>query len=180
MKLDSLTSAVSAWNKKIQETRAHCHDRTRPGLARAGNKRPNLEVFLEISPPVGGRTPGPGLPTRWVCYDRPVGKVRTILWLNPQPGRHTWLAPQSRTPRDREQGINMVPAGCRRWQGPEMAHGSDLRTGASPHRVWARPVLDCCAPTGRNSSAQGEALSVDLRESGRFCQSCPRALQHAH
>ena len=25
------------------------------------------------------------------------------------------------------------------------------------------PVLDCCAPTGRNSSAQGGALSVDLR-----------------
>ena len=24
--------------------------------------------------------------------------------------------------------------------------------------VWARPVLDCCAPAGRNSSAQGKAL----------------------
>src|SRR5271166_3907045 len=44
-----------------------------------------------------------------------------------------------------------------RWYGK-----TDLRTGASPHRVWARPVLDCCAPTGRHSSAQGEALSVDL------------------
>src|SRR5271166_6120295 len=44
-----------------------------------------------------------------------------------------------------------------RWYGK-----TDLRTGTSPHRVWARPVLDCCAPTGRNSSAQGEALSVDL------------------
>ena len=60
MKLVSLTSAVGAWNKKIQATRAHCHDRTRPGLARAGSQRPNLEVFLVISPPVGGRTPRPG------------------------------------------------------------------------------------------------------------------------
>ncbi len=48
------TSAVSAWNKK-EETRAHCHDRTRPELAKAGNQRPSSEVFLEDLA-AGGRT----------------------------------------------------------------------------------------------------------------------------
>ncbi len=77
------------------------------------------KFFLEISPPVGGRTLGRVYPRVGCATIHPSKRFEPSLWLNPQPGPRTWLAPRSRVPRDRDPGENIVPAGCRLWQEPE-------------------------------------------------------------
>ena len=177
MKLVGRTSAVSAWNKKTEETRAHCHDHTRPGLARAGNQRSNLEVFLKISPPVGGRTPRPGSPTRWVCYDPPVGKVRTVFVAqSPAGSAYLVSAAEPNAARSRsgkKYGTRGMPTLARSGNGPGSAGESGL-TGLAGRRSCLSRELDRQLTGGRSGSQASFAGVVH----GRF--NPPIEARHRH
>ena len=80
------------------------------------------EFFLKISPPGGGRTPRPGLPTRWVCYDRPVGKVRNYL-VAQSPARPAYLVSAAepnaaRSRSGKKHGTRRLPTLARTGNGP--------------------------------------------------------------
>src|SRR5271166_4375724 len=79
VKLVGWTSAVSAWNKKQKRPGLIATIVPDPSSPERVTRDRTRKFWLKISPPVGRRTPKPGLPTRWVCYDPPVGKVRTVF-----------------------------------------------------------------------------------------------------
>ena len=67
-----------------------------------------------------------GVPAGWPQAAIP---VLSLISRN-SPKQLGMVSPELLTPRDRDQGKNMVPAGCRRWQGPEMA-----RPGPFPFQI---------------------------------------------
>jgi hypothetical protein len=102
-----------------KETRAYRHDQTFRGFPERPIPRSTRRPRLRPSRPGGGRTPGPGLPTRWVCYERPGKKVRIPSHGNRiEPDRRTSLAGQGIAPRPRAENP-MVPRAPPVWQEPE-------------------------------------------------------------
>src|SRR5271165_1612726 len=153
MKLGGRTSAVSGWNKKTEETRVHCHDRTRPELARAGNQRPNLEVFLGDFA-AGGRTHAwAGFPTRWVCYDPPVKKVRTVFVAQSPAGSMYLVSAAERNAARSRSGkkyrTRRMPALARTGNGPARAisFGCDQgKSGSLLSPSWQPPQFTSHRP----------------------------------